>query len=524
MAYHKPINYAITFFVFCMLLIQEGCITKEEKDLALARIIPKPLSVTGTGHVFKINRQTVIYVQEGSDELMGVGQFLAEKLRPATGFPLEVKATSAAPEEGVYLALAPDISTGSEGYRLEITPKLVSLTASAATGAFYGVQTIRQILPAKIEQAELQKGPWYLATGTITDHPDYGYRGMMLDVARHFFGVDDVKKLIDQMAYYKLNMLHLHLADDQGWRIEIKSWPNLSTIGGKTEVGGGEGGFYTQEQYADLVNYAKSRFITVIPEIDMPGHTNAALASYAELNCNGKATELYTGTDVGFSTLCTKKEVVYKFIDDVFAELAALTPGPYLHMGGDESHATALEDYIPFVNRVQEIVRSHGKQIIGWDEIALSALKDSTIAQYWAKADNARKAVEQGAKIIMSPAAHAYLDMKYDSTTVLGLHWAGYIEVDKGYNWDPASLVPEIKKENILGIEAPLWSETVTNLQEVELLVFPRLQGYAEIGWTPAGLRNWDEYKLRLANHGERMKARGINFFASNVVPWELQK
>jgi hexosaminidase len=160
-------------------------------------------------------------------------------------------------------------------------------------------------------------------------------------------------------------------------------------------------------------------------------------------------------------------------------------------MGGDESHATALEDYIPFVNRVQEIVRSHGKQIIGWDEIALSTLKDSTIAQYWAKADNARKAVEQGAKIIMSPAAHAYLDMKYDSTTVLGLHWAGYIEVDKGYNWDPASLVPEIKKENILGIEAPLWSETVTNLQEVELLVFPRLQGYAEIGWTPAGLRNW---------------------------------
>jgi hexosaminidase len=176
------------------------------------------------------------------------------------------------------------------------------------------VQTIRQILPAKIEQAEVQKGPWYLATGTITDHPDYGYRGMMLDVARHFFGVDDVKKLIDQMAYYKLNMLHLHLADDQGWRIEIKSWPNLSTIGGKTEVGGGEGGFYTQEQYADLVNYAKSRFITVIPEIDMPGHTNAALASYAELNCNGKATELYTGTDVGFSTLCTKKEVVYKLL------------------------------------------------------------------------------------------------------------------------------------------------------------------------------------------------------------------
>ena len=301
---------------------------------------------------------------------------------------------------------------------------------------------------------------------------------------------------------------------------EIKSWPNLTAHGGKTEVGGGEGGYYTQEQYADLVKFAQARYITIIPEIDMPGHTNAALASYAELNENGKATELYTGTEVGFSTLATKKEVTYKFIDDVIRELAALTPGEYLHIGGDESHATKLEDYIPFMNRVQDMVIAHGKKVLAWDEVALATLKPNTVVQYWAKAENAIKGVAQGAKVLMSPAKNAYIDMQYDSTSTYGLHWAAYIEVDKGYNWDPANLVPEIKKENIIGIEAPLWSETVGARQEAEYLLFPRLLGYAEIGWTPANLRSWDNYKTRLANHGERMKAMNISFYPSKLVDW----
>ena len=252
----------------------------------------------------------------------------------------------------------------------------------------------------------------------------------------------------------------------------------------------------------------------------MPGHTNAALASYPELNCDGKATELYTGTKVGFSTLCTSKEVVYQFITDVFGELAAITPGAYLHIGGDESHVTKIEDYIPFVNRVQNIVSSLGKQVIGWDEIALSTLKPNSVVQYWAKADNALKGVGQGAKVIISPAAYAYLDMQYDKTTRLGLHWAGYTEVDKAYNWDPATLVPGIGKENILGIEAPLWTETVTNLEDLEYMVFPRLPGYAEIGWSAPATRNWEEYKTRLVHHGERFKALQINYYPSQLVPW----
>ncbi len=513
-------NLAIAGLLLTVFFGQTAC---TPTDLSKENLIPMPVSVIPTGDSFDLTDKTVIYVQGESAELTQIGQYLADKLNPSTGLGLTVNTTNETPTPGnIYLSLSGnDSELGDEGYELSITDKSINLVANKAAGLFHGIQTIRQLLPSKVEMDSQQKGPWKIATGTIRDFPTYAYRGSMLDVARHFFEVDEVKSLIDKLAYYKMNVMHLHLSDDQGWRIEIKSWPNLTAHGGSTEVGGGNGGFYTQEQYSDIVKYAQERYITIIPEIDMPGHTNAALASYPELNCSGKATELYTGIEVGFSTLCTDKEITYKFIDDVVGELAALTPGEYLHIGGDESHATKIEDYIPFVSRVQDIVISHGKKVLGWDEIALSTLKPNTIAQYWAKSENATKAVAQGAKVLMSPAKYAYLDMQYDSTSTYGLHWAAYIEVDKGYNWDPVTLVPEIKKENIIGIEAPLWTETVSVLQEAEYLIFPRLAGYAEIGWTPVELRNWDNYKTRLANHGERMKAMNINFFPSGLVPWE---
>ncbi len=515
----KKLNTTWAFLALTAILGQMAC---TPTDLSKENIIPKPVSIVPTGDSFDLTDQTDIYVQGESAELLQIGQYLADKLNPSTSLGIEVKTTSEAPVPGnILLALSDnDTELGDEGYELTITDKSVNLTANKPAGLFHGIQTIRQLLPPKVELSSVQKGPWKIATGTIRDYPVYGYRGAMLDVARHFFGVEDVKNYIDQLATYKMNVLHLHLSDDQGWRIEIKSWPNLTAHGGSTEVGGGEGGFYTQEQYSDIVKYAQDRFITIIPEIDMPGHTNAALASYPELNIDGKATELYTGIEVGFSTLATKKEITYKFIDDVIRELAALTPGQYIHIGGDESHATKIEDYIPFINRVQDIVIANGKQVFGWDEIALATLKPHTVVQYWDKAENAIKGVEQGAKVLMSPAKYAYLDMQYDSTSIYGLHWAAYIEVDKGYRWDPANLVPEIKRENIIGIEAPLWSETVSNRLEAEYLIFPRLLGYAEIGWTPVELRNWDEYKVRLANHGERMKAMNISFYPSKLVPW----
>lgn len=509
--------------IMSIAMIQISCARKSVPDLSQSPLIPKPVSVTPAGDIFTLKPSAIIYFQEGSDELKMTGELLAEKLRQATGFEINVTPSATPPRTGIFLALSdnPSASGGDESYELTITKKLITLTAGKAEGVFRGTQTIRQLLPARIEMNSVQEGPWEIPTGSISDYPVYPYRGAMLDVARHFFGVDDVKRFIDFLTLYKMNMLHLHLSDDQGWRIEIKSWPNLANHGGSTQVGGGSGGFYTQEQYSDIVNYAARRYITIIPEIDMPGHTNAALASYAELNCNSNVTELYTGTEVGFSTLCTKNEITYKFIDDVIGELAKMTPGPFIHIGGDESHATKVEDYIPFVNRVQEIVAAHGKRVIGWDEIALSTLKPNTVAQWWANVKNAGLAVNQGAKILMAPAAKAYIDMQYNRETPLGLHWAGYLEVDSAYIWDPADIAPGIVKENVIGVEAPLWTETISKMDDIEYMVFPRLPGYAEIGWTPTSDRTWDNYKIRLAKQGERFKAMDINFYKSVLVPWD---
>ncbi|MCL4149642.1 UNVERIFIED_CONTAM: hypothetical protein GTU68_053212, partial [Idotea baltica] len=248
---------------------------------------------------------------------------------------------------------------------------------------------------------------------------------------------------------------------------------------------------------------------------------NAALASYPELNCDGKATELYHGTKVGFSSLCIDKEITYKFIDDVFGELAAMTPGEYIHIGGDESHATPLKDFIKFIDRAQKIVEKHGKKVIGWDEIAHAEVLPNTIVQYWSKGENAIKGIEKGAKVLMSPAKKAYLDMQYDSITPIGLHWAAYIEVDEAYNWDLATYEEGVSKENIIGIDAPLWTETVQTMDDIEYLVFPRVLGLAEIGWTPTSQRNWDEYKVRLGNHKDRLEALDINYYPSKKVPWK---
>lgn len=510
------------------LLLQSTCVIfffscdqPTPKDLSAEAIIPRPASVIATGSSFALKASTTIFVQA---ETQAAGEFLAEMLKPATGFELVTVMLKGKTSKGILLSTVHDSELGDEGYELNITERLIELNAQTEAGLQRGIQTIRQLLPATIESKAKVEGPWEIATGTVTDIPQFGYRGAMLDVARHFFSVADVKQYIDYLAFFKMNALHLHLSDDQGWRVEIKSWPNLTTHGGSTEVGGGEGGFYTQEEYKDIVDYAARRHVMIIPEIDMPGHTNAALASYPELNCDGQARELYTGTKVGFSTFCTHKEITYTFINDVIGELAAMTPGPYIHIGGDESHVTELEDYIPFVNRVKDIVSAHGKSMIGWDEVAQANLDETSVVQLWNSPDFARMAVKKGSKIIMSPAKRAYLDMQYDSTTKLGLHWAAYIEVDDGYNWDPELFAKGVDKESILGVESPLWSETVTNMDEIEYMIFPRLAGYSEIGWSGSN-RSWDEYKTRLAKFETRFEVMDINYYRSaKVWPGENDK
>jgi hexosaminidase len=253
----------------------------------------------------------------------------------------------------------------------------------------------------------------------------------------------------------------------------------------------------------------------------MPGHTNAALASYAELNCDGIARPLYTGIEVGISALCVEKEVTYRFIDDVVREIAAMTPGPWFHAGGDEVKTLSPEQYNRFVERVQGIVASHGKQMIGWDEVAAAKLAPDAIVQLWRPKAALGPAVVAGAKVIMSVASRAYIDMKYHPGIAIGLSWAGLIDVKDAYDWDPETVVPGLAPAAIVGVEAPLWAETLSNIRDVEFLAYPRLAAIAEVGWTANDRRAWDGFSARLGAHGPRLTALGVNFYRSPAIPWQ---
>lgn len=488
----------------------------------LDRVIPAPASVAPGGSPYRVTESTRIRV-DGSREARGVGEYLAEVLRPSTGYPLPVTDEG---QGGISLRIA-EGPYGSEGYRLHSDRSGVTLTAAGPAGLFHGVQTLRQLLPAAVEKDTEQPGPWLVAGGTVTDTPRFGWRGAMLDVSRHFFTVDEVKRYIDQIVLYKINKLHLHLSDDQGWRIAVDSWPRLATYGGSTEVGGGPGGHYTKDDYREIVRYAASRHLEVIPEIDMPGHTNAALASYADLNCDGVAPPLYTGTEVGFSSLCVGKEITYDFVDDVVREIAALTPGRYLHIGGDEAHSTPHEDFVAFMKRVQPVVAQYGKTVIGWHQLTAADPAKGALAQYWGldrtsgeEKERVAEAARNGTGLILSPADRSYLDMKYDRNTPLGLSWAGYVEVRRSYDWDPGSYLPGVPESAVRGVEAPLWTETLSEPAHLEYMAFPRLPGIAELGWSPAAAHDWEDYRERLAAQAPRWEALGIGYYKSPQVPW----
>lgn len=495
---------------------------------ALRDVVPAPVSVQPRSDVsYAITARTAIYVAPGSAEAAAIGGLLADLLRPSTGYRLPVtQAREDRESEGISLLLSEaGESLGDQGYRLDVTAEGVTVRAEAPAGLFAGVQTLRQLLPARVESRSPQRGPWTVPGGRIVDYPRFAYRGAMLDVARHFFPVAVVKRYIDEISLYKVNYLHLHLSDDQGWRIAIRSWPNLATYGGSTQVGGGPGGYYTQDDYSEIVAYAQAHYVTIVPEIDMPGHTNAALASYAALNCNGQAPPLYTGIRVGFSSLCIGKEVTTRFVTDVLGELAALTPGPYLHVGGDEAHSTPHSDYSTFENQVFPIVDKLGKTVMGWHDItnASPTPPTSAVPQFWGTSTsnaNTAAAAARGNKIVLSPANKAYLDQKYDANTPLGLHWAGYIEVRDAYDWNPGSYLTGVGESSVLGVEAPLWSETLTTMSDIEYMAFPRLPAIAELGWSPASTHDWNAFTSRLAAQGARWSALGIHFYRSPQVPW----
>ena len=484
-------------------------------------LVPLPVSrVDRAGAPFVLTASAVI-VAPDAGEARQVGESLAELLRAATGFPLPVVASG--PAGAAHIILDLDTARAplrDEGYELSADSGGLRLIARRPAGLFRGVQTIRQLLPAGIESdMRSSRGPWQVGATTITDSPRFPWRGAMLDVSRHFFTVREVQQFIDLLALYKMNVLHLHLSDDQGWRIEIRSRPRLTEVGGASQVGGRAGGFYTQQDYAEIVRYAQARYITVVPEIDMPGHTNAALSAYPALSCSTRPVGRYTGTDVGWSTFCVDKEETYALVDDVVRELAAITPGPYIHIGGDEVEALTPAQYATFIERVQGIVTKHGKRMAGWEEIAAARLSPTTVVQHWRR-DSVVRAIPMGAKVVMSPASRAYLDMKYAPDTELGLRWAGFVGVRTAYDWDPATQVAGIGERDVLGIEAPIWSETLRNISAVHYLAVPRLPALAEVGWTPQASRAWGDFRERLATHAPRWRYLGINYHPSVEIPW----
>ena len=493
-----------------------------------ANVIPKPASLELRGKGFRLAPDTRIIVTHRSPEALAVGVRLARFLRRPTSYRLPVRRPALPPTSpAIVLARTRSRSLGREGYRLRVSREAVRLSARTGQGLFRGVQTLRQLLPAKVESRSVRRGPWRVPGVRVIDRPRFAWRGAHLDVARHFFSVAKVKRYVDLIAQYKVNVLHLHLSDDQGWRLAIKSWPRLATYGGSTEIGGGRGGFYTQRDLREIVRYAAARHITLVPEIDTPGHTNAALAAYPQLNCDGRAPPLYTRIGVGFSSLCVDKPITYKFLEDVVRELARIIPGPYLHLGGDEAYSTSRDAYVRFLGRAGQIVRRAGKRLMGWEEIARAALPANSIAQHWSTATGsaagtelARQAVSRGARLVMSPANRAYMDMKYRASTPLGLAWAGFVEVRDAYDWDPAGLIDGVRERNIAGVESALWSETIEDIDDAEYMSFPRLPGIAEIGWSRRAGRGWGEYRRRLAAQVPRWKAQGVRYYRSPQVPW----
>ncbi len=487
-----------------------------------------------------------------------VAETFAARARVATGYALPVVEGAAAAslrspappqaQDGadVELVVAEGEAGGApEGYTLESSERGVRIGADTAAGLFWGMQSLRQLLPPEIEGADASRVPsggWAVPAASVTDAPRFAYRGAMLDVARHFFPVEDVFSYLDAIALLKLNALHLHLTDDQGWRIEIESWPELTGIGASTSVGGDGGGFYTKDDYRRIVEYAAERFVTIVPEIDLPGHTNAALSAYAELNCEGVARKPYEGAEVGFSSLCAspeRAEATDRFLADVTREVAEMTPGPWLHLGGDESLSTSHDDYLDLVRRMTTAATATGKAVIGWHELGASTqLPPGTVGQYWSYVEPepeasvlTRSFVEQGGTVIFSPADVAYLDMKYVDDPrgplggELGVDWAkGPTPLDEAYAWEPADIVPGLAEAHILGVEAPIWTETLSTMSEVEFMAFPRIAAIAEIAWSPrpdaSATRDAEEFFGRVAAFGRHLDMLGVAYHRMHEVPW----
>lgn len=507
-------------FVFGMLLLSScSGLQKSQKPVAAEAeppaIIPLPQSVEWGVNMYAVPQKNVICYTVGNEKSV---KWLQQLLKGAN-----IESSTIAGENcgnwNVILDSSLEAETGEEGYLLEVNNNGVSLKAATEAGLFYGIQTLRQFFPAGIEQKSIAgQEQIMLRQGMIKDEPRYSWRGTMVDVARSFFGLDYLKSHVDRMALYKLNRLHLHLTDDQGWRIEIKGRPELTEIGSKGSVTGGRSGYLTQEEYKELQEYALARNIIIIPEIDMPGHIYSALIAVPELNCpdysnltpaRANPPETYPGYKVGWSKLCVEKPEVYDFVSEVIGELAGITKGPWFHIGGDEIDDPLYEE---FVVKADSIVQKFGKITIGWEEVTKAEVSNSLISQQW---HGKVESVVDDVKIIESLCSRFY----FDHANVPGQ--------ENTHNWckeDGVSLEDvytySSNNTNVLGVEAPVWTEHVLKDEMLDDRFWPRAAALAEVAWTMQERKDFPDFKQRLAKHGNRLKAMGIHHYPTPEISW----
>jgi hexosaminidase len=509
-------------------------------------IIPQPVRLTpGTGS-FALTADTKIYVGPKNDELRRIGQSLSQEIVRATG--VQVPVVQAAPGKqrtsAIYLKLtAPADTLGAEGYTLSVQPAQVVLAANQPQGLYLGTQTIRQLLPAQRTTGAS------LPALEVVDKPRYSWRGMHLDVSRHFFPTEFVKQYIDYLALHKMNTFHWHLTDDQGWRVEIKKYPKLTTLGGFREgtlIGhyGAKvpeydnvryGGFYTQEQIKEVVKYAQDRYITVVPEIEMPGHALAALTAYPELSCTGGPFKVGQTWGVYDDIFCAGNEQTFAFLQDVLTEVMPLFPSKIVHIGGDEAPKTRwktcpkcqarikaehlkdeheLQSY--FVQRMEKFVNTKGKTIMGWDEILEGGLAPNAAVMSWRGMEGGTTAAKQKHQVVMTPGEFVYFDHAQGDPTLEPLNIGGYLPLEKVYSFEPTPKeLTADEKKYILGAQANVWTEYIPTTQQVEYMVLPRMSALAEVLWTPASQKNWESFKVRMQPQYQRYAALGANYAKS---------
>jgi hexosaminidase len=512
-------------------------------------VIPKAQRARLVKGRFPITATTQILHSKGAREK---ALQLADYLNPATGFSLRVKAAAEAETNSLFLALDEGLkSLGKEGYTLEVKPDCIEIKSCAAPGLFYGIQSLRQLLPAAIfSRRQRPSQSWLVPAVSIEDKPRYQWRGMMLDVARYFLDKDFVLRYLDMMAMHKLNVFHWHLIDDPGWRIEINKYPKLTRIGAFRGHGSERyGGYYTQEDIREVVQYAKDRHIEVVPEIAAPAHVLSAIAAYPELSCRAKKVELPTTHFTSKELYCAGKESTYTFIDDVLTEVLALFPGTYVHIGGDEAKydrweecqhcqqrmtafklksAKELQGYMTL--RIEERLQRHGKQMIGWDEILSCGVSKSAGIMTWHNEESAAAGARQGHPVVMALVAHAYFDTPESKAVdeLPGATWIAPISLRKAYEWDPTPPgLSASEQVNIIGAQGCVWTDQfllrpflrdLPGLAErrseryVEQLSLPRMGALAEVAWTAPEQRRFSDFEGRMAKHYSRYSQANFHF------------